>query len=31
MKPDPVQCEIIKIRLEYAIAVNSFEEFPTFF
>ena len=26
MEPDPVQCEIIKIRLEYAIAVNSFFE-----
>ncbi len=24
MKPDPVQCEIVKIRLQYAIAVNAF-------
>ena len=31
MKPDPVQCAIIKTRLEYAIAVNSFDEYPTSF
>ena len=29
MKPDPVQCEIIKLRLQYAIAVNAFDEYPT--